>query len=66
MSEFNMKLKQAFSVPKRAMFKIAILTTCLVSGIFVITKKYRENMFIITSSYGSKPVGTIFPANFIS
>ena len=42
MSEFNMKRKQAFSVPKRAMFKIAILTTCLVSGIFVITKKHRE------------------------
>lgn len=51
MSEFNMKLKQAFSVPKRAMFKIAILTTCLVSGIFVITKKYREkyvyNYFVL-------------------
>ena len=36
-----MKRKQAISVPKRAMFKTAMLTTCLVSGIFVITKKHR-------------------------
>ena len=42
MSEFNMKRKQDISVPKRAMFKIAILATCLVSSIFVITKKHRE------------------------
>lgn len=42
MSEFNMKRKQAISVPKRAMFIIVILTTCFVSGIFVITKKHRE------------------------
>lgn len=65
MSEFNMKRKQAISVPKRAMFKIAILTTCLVSGIFIITKKHREK-YIIISSNDSKPVGTIFPDNFIS
>ncbi|CCY36786.1 unknown [Alistipes sp. CAG:831] len=42
MSEFNMKRKQAISVPKRTLFKITTFATYRVSGIFIITKKHRE------------------------